>query len=161
MTGQLVEYDDTELYGPSPEGRRLIADVMSRVLRGEPFPPCPFGCPKDAHTDVVTAPDQVAEYVIYAFIGYDDACLYVGQTRDIGKRVYDHMAHFEPFAFHAREVVIVDKAETRADAHAAERAAIQRLNPRFNIIHSMTNHFGQPLPAPTVVSGRTGRRRSA
>lgn len=139
---------------------QMIIDALNRIMRGEPDPPCPYGCPPESHYEPVRAPQQAADFVIYAFIGHDDACLYVGQTRDLAKRVYDHLRHYEPFAFHAREVVIVDKAETRADAHVAERAAIQRLNPRFNIVHSMTNHFGQPLPAPTVVSGRTGRRRT-
>lgn len=113
------------------EAMQRVDDVLSgRVVP----PPCSWGCPDGVHGQPKPIPDQTTEYAVYGFFGWDDRCLYVGQTRDLNSRCYQHT--YRIAYFHAKEVRILAGVATRAEALRAERDQIKARDPLFNIKHS-------------------------
>lgn len=79
--------------------------------------------------------------VLYRCFDYDANLLYIGATSDFCKRMAQHrtQSHWFPdMAYHTTEAY-----RTRADAAAAEKAAIAKERPEFNFAHNVP-----PAPAP-------------
>lgn len=90
--------------------------------------------------------------MVYAFYNDHGQAVYVGMTRDIGRRITQHMAG--PFW---REVARIEtwRYTNTMDAHAEERRLISELGPRWNI------HDNEPDLADIARARRRATRHDA
>lgn len=118
--------------------REALERAFSVVFDGTPIGPCSWGCPDGAHYQRKVIPEQTTRFVIYGFFAHNGRCLYVGQTRDLIGRCYQHT--YRTAYFHTKDVRILAGASTRAESLRRETDRIKALDPLFNVLHSPSNH---------------------
>jgi predicted GIY-YIG superfamily endonuclease len=87
----------------------------------------------------------MSSQTLYRFFGSDGSLLYIGITMDPPARWRQHRSDKEWWA-KVRNVTLEPYA-TRSEVLAAERDAIRREGPQYNVIHN--NHQITHLPAPS------------
>ncbi|HET8633910.1 MAG TPA: hypothetical protein VFL88_07155 [Gemmatimonadales bacterium] len=120
------------------EMREAMQRLGDFLFNGKPLPPCDWGCPPDGHR-WPAIPTQTSRFVVYGYFGHTGRCLYVGQTEHLVTRHHQHREAFQPFFFHAKELRILDTADSREDARLLEAKRIKALDPVCNVQHSPTN----------------------
>jgi predicted GIY-YIG superfamily endonuclease len=81
-------------------------------------------------------------HALYRFFDQSDVLLYVGITVDIGARFKKHRSD-KPW-WDQVDHIGIEHFDTRREAEAAEREAIQREQPLHNVVHNL---FVAPAPA--------------
>jgi predicted GIY-YIG superfamily endonuclease len=124
----------------------------------EPFPPSLVE-PDEAEKPAFAGHSR--EQWLYRFYDVDGSLLYIGVTQRGEERFADHRkrkAWWPEVAATTRQVY-----GTRADVLTAERHAIYREKPKYNIVHAGTGRrlYGEePIPASEPLTAEAAARRS-
>lgn len=93
---------------------------------------------------MIGRPERTALYRIY---DGDGLLLYIGISKDFGRRWKDEARDFSWWDEHRR--MTVDWYDSRKEAEAAETAAIKTEWPRYNKVHAVRERLSGPEPILT------------
>lgn len=141
-----------EIWEPAPRPERdprvdaVLAEAASSLPPGQPTPAVAPAAP------IAVVPGALRETALYRWWDDGDGLLYIGITGHLGGRTDAHAAGSSWMEFAVRSTV--ERYPNRAEAEAAEEAAIKAEQPLFNKQHNDTPEARQRLVDYLVQRGR-------
>jgi predicted GIY-YIG superfamily endonuclease len=97
-----------------------------------------------------------ADWSVYTLFNDNQELLYVGISRDVAKRMRQHL-RTKTWAAEVDHVVINESALTQHGALGLESALIRQLQPKFNVTHNYRDEPPEPVDVPATSKARFQR----